>query len=293
MGRHAPHRSASSSDDRSRRLRRRARRACLRRLCRARAAPAHGAVDDDDAGVRGLRLHPAAERCARVVVRVPRHHAARPPPTRCAADRRNRAPLRAATSQHPGQLVLCSWSAEPANRLFQAVGRTTAVNAGRRPTGEPFGPRRWPESDPSDGEPQASQAGPGRAPWATARTVGRGGRGSSSAPAEEAVIRRRREIDRLLVSLDAASATPLPSLFPRSERRAPLGVRRGLLAACRHAGTGQRPTRPRRRHPRLHRGPGPWPVGARPRRRCPRRRDGVPRHMPGRASEAPGPQQEV
>ncbi len=35
---------------------------------------------------------------------------------------------------------------------------------------------------------------------------------------------RRREIDRLLESLDAASATPQPSLFPRDGRRAPLSA---------------------------------------------------------------------
>jgi hypothetical protein len=32
---------------------------------------------------------------------------------------------------------------------------------------------------------------------------------------------RRREIDRHLQSLDAASATPQPVLFPRDARRAP------------------------------------------------------------------------
>ncbi len=35
---------------------------------------------------------------------------------------------------------------------------------------------------------------------------------------------RRREIDRLLESLDAASATPQPVLFPRDARRAPLSA---------------------------------------------------------------------
>ena len=34
----------------------------------------------------------------------------------------------------------------------------------------------------------------------------------------------RREIDRLLESLDAASATPHPVLFPRDARRAPLSA---------------------------------------------------------------------
>ena len=35
---------------------------------------------------------------------------------------------------------------------------------------------------------------------------------------------RRRETDRLLQSLDAASATPQPVLFPRDARRAPLSA---------------------------------------------------------------------
>ena len=35
---------------------------------------------------------------------------------------------------------------------------------------------------------------------------------------------RRREIDRLLESLDASSATPQPVLFPRDARRAPLSA---------------------------------------------------------------------
>ena len=35
---------------------------------------------------------------------------------------------------------------------------------------------------------------------------------------------RRRELDRLLQSLDAASATPQPVLFPRDARRAPLSA---------------------------------------------------------------------
>jgi hypothetical protein len=35
---------------------------------------------------------------------------------------------------------------------------------------------------------------------------------------------RRREADRLLASLDAASATPSPALFPRTDRRAPLSA---------------------------------------------------------------------
>ncbi len=40
---------------------------------------------------------------------------------------------------------------------------------------------------------------------------------------------RRREIDRLLESLDAASATPQPVLFPRDARRAPLSARPAWL----------------------------------------------------------------
>ena len=66
---------------------------------------------------------------------------------------------------------------------------------------------------------------------------------------------RRREIDRLLESLDAASATPLPPLFPRDERRAPLSAfiegfslhaatrvmasdRRGLWRLCAYGARG-------------------------------------------------------
>jgi hypothetical protein len=66
---------------------------------------------------------------------------------------------------------------------------------------------------------------------------------------------RRREIDRLLESLDAASATPQPSLFPRAGRRAPLSAfiegfslhaatrvlasdRRGLWRLCAYGARG-------------------------------------------------------
>ena len=66
---------------------------------------------------------------------------------------------------------------------------------------------------------------------------------------------RRREIDRLLESLDAASATPQPSLFPRDGRRAPLSAfiegfslhaatrvlasdRRGLWRLCAYGARG-------------------------------------------------------
>ena len=51
---------------------------------------------------------------------------------------------------------------------------------------------------------------------------------------------RRREIDRLLESLDAASATPQPVLFPRDARRAPLSAfieGFSLHAALQRAGT--------------------------------------------------------
>jgi hypothetical protein len=66
---------------------------------------------------------------------------------------------------------------------------------------------------------------------------------------------RRREIDRLLQSLDAASATPQPVLFPRDARRAPLSAfiegfslhaatrvmasdRRGLWRLCAYGARG-------------------------------------------------------
>ena len=66
---------------------------------------------------------------------------------------------------------------------------------------------------------------------------------------------RRREIDRLLQSLDAASATPQPVLFPRAARRAPLSAfiegfslhaatrvmasdRRGLWRLCAYGARG-------------------------------------------------------
>ena len=66
---------------------------------------------------------------------------------------------------------------------------------------------------------------------------------------------RRREIDRLLESLDAASATPQPVLFPRDARRAPLSAfiggfslhaatrvmasdRRGLWRLCAYGARG-------------------------------------------------------
>lgn len=66
---------------------------------------------------------------------------------------------------------------------------------------------------------------------------------------------RRRAIDHLLQSLDAASATPQPALFPRSERRAPLSAfvegfslhaatrvmasdRRGLWRLCAYGARG-------------------------------------------------------
>ena len=66
---------------------------------------------------------------------------------------------------------------------------------------------------------------------------------------------RRREIDRLLEALDAASATPQPGLFPRDARRAPLSAfiegfslhaatrvmasdRRGLWCLCAYGARG-------------------------------------------------------
>jgi hypothetical protein len=66
---------------------------------------------------------------------------------------------------------------------------------------------------------------------------------------------RRREVDRLLASLDAASATPSPALFPRTDRRAPLSAfidgfslhaatrvmasdRRGLWRLCAYGARG-------------------------------------------------------
>jgi hypothetical protein len=66
---------------------------------------------------------------------------------------------------------------------------------------------------------------------------------------------RRREIDRLLESLDAASATPQPVLFPRDARRTPLSAfiegfslhaatrvmasdRRGLWRLCAYGARG-------------------------------------------------------
>ena len=66
---------------------------------------------------------------------------------------------------------------------------------------------------------------------------------------------RRREIDRLLESLDATSATPQPVLFPRDARRAPLSAfiegfslhaatrvmasdRRGLWCLCAYGARG-------------------------------------------------------
>jgi len=69
---------------------------------------------------------------------------------------------------------------------------------------------------------------------------------------------RRRAIDHLFQSLDAASATPQPALFPRSERRAPLSAfvegfslhaatrvmasdRRGLWRLCAYGVRGAAP----------------------------------------------------
>jgi len=66
---------------------------------------------------------------------------------------------------------------------------------------------------------------------------------------------RHREIDALLEALDAASATPAPSLFPRAERRASLSAflegfalhaatrvmasdRRGLWRLCAYGARG-------------------------------------------------------
>jgi hypothetical protein len=54
---------------------------------------------------------------------------------------------------------------------------------------------------------------------------------------------RRREIDRLLESLDAASATSQPVLFPRDARRAPLSAfieRFSLQVATRVMASGRR-----------------------------------------------------
>ena len=68
---------------------------------------------------------------------------------------------------------------------------------------------------------------------------------------------RRREIDRLIESLDATSATPQPVLFPRDARRAPLSAfiegfslhtatrvmasdRRGLWRLCAYGARGAR-----------------------------------------------------
>jgi hypothetical protein len=81
---------------------------------------------------------------------------------------------------------------------------------------------------------------------------------------------RRREIDRLLEALDAASATPQPVLFsPRCAAGAVVGVHRGLLAARGDPRDGQRPSRavaplrlwrPRRRGVVALERAGRWPL---------------------------------
>jgi nicotinamidase-related amidase len=77
----------------------------------------------------------------------------------------------------------------------------------------------------------------------------------SSSRARDDDDERRREIDRLLEALDAASATPQPVLFPRDARRAPLSAfiegfslhaatrvmasdRRGLWRLCAYGARG-------------------------------------------------------